>query len=61
MLNCPPSHTTNMHQNIYVIYKDDHTDVSHINDLTHANLINNGYKVIHSEAGYTSTRVEYQK
>ena len=50
-----------MKKHLYVIYKDDHTDVSHINDLTHANLINNGYKVIHSEAGYTSTRIEYQK
>ena len=50
-----------MKKNLFVIYKDDHTDVSHINDLTHANLISNGYKVIHSEAGYTSTRIEYQK
>ena len=50
-----------MKKNIFVIYKDDHTDTSHINDLTHANLIHNGYKVIHSEAGYTSIRVEYQK
>ena len=50
-----------MKKHLYVIYKDDHTDHSHINDLTHANLINSGYKVIHSEAGYTTTRVEYQK
>ena len=50
-----------MKKHLYVIYNDDHTDVSHTNDLTHANLIHNGYKVIHSEAGYTSTRVQYQK
>ena len=50
-----------MKKHLYVIYKDDHTDLSHINDLTHANLISKGYKVIHSESGYTSTRVEYQK
>ena len=50
-----------MKKHLFVIYKDDHTDLSHINDLTHAHLIDNGYKVIHSEAGYTSTRVEYMK
>ena len=50
-----------MKKHLYVIYKDDHTDNSHINDLTHANLISKGYIVRHSESGYTSTRVEYEK
>ena len=50
-----------MNKHLYVVYKDDNTDASHTNDLTHANLINQGYKVIHSEVGYTSTRVEYCK
>ena len=39
-----------MRKHLYVIYKDDHTDTSHINDLTHANLISKGYIVRHSEA-----------
>ena len=43
-----------MKKHLYVIYKDDNTDLSRINDLTHANLISKGYIVRHSEAGYLS-------
>ena len=49
-----------MKKHLYVIYKDDHTDTSHINDLTHANLISK-VTLLDILSGYNSTRVEYEK
>ena len=50
-----------MHKHLYVIYKDTSTDLINQNDLTHAQLISQGYQVIHKDVGYTSTRYEYMK
>ncbi len=50
-----------MNKHLYVVYENDDTRTCNENDLTHWNLIDQGYRVIHKEVGLTSTRYEYQK
>ena len=50
-----------MHKHLYVVYEDTTTDLINQNDITHMDLINQGYSVIHKDVGYTSTRYEYMK
>ena len=50
-----------MHKHLYVVYEDTSTDLINQNDLTHMNLIEQGYQVISKDVGYTSTRYEYMK
>ena len=48
-----------MNQHLYVVYENDDTTTCNENDLTHWNLIDQGYRVLHKEVGLTSTRYEY--
>ena len=50
-----------MHKHLYVVYEDTTTDSINQNDLTHMNLIDQGYQVIHKDVGYSTTRYEYMK
>ena len=50
-----------MNKHLYVLYPNDDTSTCNENDLTHLNLIDQGYEVIAKEIGYTSTRYEYMK
>ena len=50
-----------MNKHLYVVYPNDDTTTCNENDLTHWNLIDQGYEVINKEIGYTSTRYEYMK
>ena len=50
-----------MHKHLYVVYEDTTIDSINQNDITHMDLINQGYSVIHKDVGYTSTRYEYMK
>lgn len=50
-----------MNKHLYVVYPNDDTRTCNENDLTHWNLIDQGYEVIAKEIGYTSTRYEYMK
>ncbi len=48
-----------MNQHIYMIYDDTSIEKIDEADRTHMNLLNKGYRVIHTEVGYNSTRMEY--
>ena len=52
-----------MHKHLYVTYPNDDTRTfeDNENDFTHLHLIDQGYRVIAKEIGYTSTRYEYMK
>ena len=41
-----------MNKHLYVVYPNDDTSVCNENDLTHWNLIDQGYEVINKEIGY---------
>ena len=50
-----------MDNHIYMVYDDTNVVSSRDADETHAQLLNMGYKVIHSEAGYNTSRIEYAR
>ena len=50
-----------MDNHIYMVYDDTNVVSSRDADETHAQLLSMGYKVIHSEAGYNTSRIEYAR
>ena len=50
-----------MNNHIYMVYDDSSPEAPREADLTHRQLLSQGYKVIHKEAGYTSARYEYAR
>jgi len=48
-----------MDNHVFMCYDDSNTKASKDADQTHATLLNMGYRVLHSEAGYNTTRIEY--
>lgn len=50
-----------MDNHIYMVYDDSNQVSTKDADETHAQLLTMGYKVIHSEVGYNSSRIEYAR
>jgi len=50
-----------MDNHIYMVYNDVNAVDTRAADETHAHLLNMGYKVIHSEVGYNTSRIEYAR
>ena len=50
-----------MKQHVFMTYDDSTPESTRKADETHAQLLNNGYKVLTSETGYTTTRIEYTR
>ena len=48
-----------MDQHVFMTYDDSTPESTRQADLTHEQFLSMGYKVLNSEAGYTSTRIEY--
>ncbi len=50
-----------MDSHIYMTYDDRSPEATRDADETHAQLLRMGYRVLHVECGYTSTRYEYTR
>ena len=50
-----------MKQHVFMTYDDSTPETTRQADQTHAQLLDMGYKVLTSEAGYTTTRIEYAR
>ena len=50
-----------MHNHIYMIYDDSTPESVRDADETHKTLLDKGYRVIHKDVGYTSSRYEYAR
>ena len=50
-----------MDNHIYMVYDDTNVVSTKDADETHAQLLSMGYKVIHSEVGYNTSRIEYAR
>ena len=50
-----------MNNHIYMIYDDTSPESIRDADITHKRLLDQGFRVIHKEAGYTSARYEYAR
>ena len=48
-----------MDQHLFMTYDDTTPNASRDADLTHEQLLNMGYRVLNSESGYHTTRIEY--
>ena len=46
---------------IYMVYDDSTPEATRDADITHKRLLDQGYRVINKEAGYTSARYEYAR
>ena len=47
-----------MNNHIYMVYDDSSPESTRDADITHKRLLDQGYRVISKEAGYTSARYE---
>ena len=50
-----------MSNNLYMVYDDSTRESTRNADLTHKALIDQGWRVVHSETGYTTSRYEYAR
>ncbi len=50
-----------MDNHIYMVYDDSTPESTRDADITHKRLLDQGYRVIHKEAGYNSARYEYAR
>ena len=50
-----------MNNHIYMIYDDSSPESTRNADITHKRLLDQGFRVISKEAGYTSSRYEYAR
>ena len=49
------------HNHIYMIYDDSTPESTRDADITHKRLLDQGFRVIHKDVGYTSSRYEYAR
>ena len=50
-----------MNNHIYMVYDDSSPEATREADLTHKQLLSQGFRVIHKDVGYTSSRYEYAR
>ena len=50
-----------MNNHIYMVYNDTSPEATRDADITHKRLLDNGFRVIHKDVGYTSSRYEYAR
>ena len=50
-----------MNNHIYMVYDDTSPESTRDADITHKRLLDQGFRVISKEAGYTSARYEYAR
>ena len=50
-----------MNNHIYMVYVDDSPEATRAADETHKCLLEQGYRVINKDVGYTSARYEYAR
>ena len=50
-----------MNNHIYMVYDDSTPEATRDADITHKQWLDQGYRVVHKEAGYNSARYEYAR
>ena len=46
---------------IYMVYDDSSPEATRNADITHKSLLDQGFRVIHKDVGYTTARYEYAR